>query len=118
MNSGLVYFFFINGYIFALVWSKQEYFLFDSHSRSSEGFIAIGYFILMKFIYVDEVQNYIREVYLLQQIQYISIDVTESDINVIKSLKRKQINTDKHEIMKRKRKESYVAMTGIKNVRK
>ena len=56
----------------------------------------------MKFISVDEVQNYIREVYLLQQnnsslyyqFQYISIDVTESDITMIKSLKRKQINTD------------------------
>ena len=79
-----------------------------------------GYSILMKFISVDEVQNYIREVYLLQQnnsslyyqFQYISIDVTESDITMIKSFKRKQINTDEHEIMKRKRKESYAAMTG------
>ena len=31
---------------------------------------------------------------------------------MIKSLKRKQINTDKHEIMKRKIKESYAARTG------
>ena len=75
----------------------------------------------MKVISVDEVQNYIREVYLLQQnnsslyyqFQYISIDVKESDITMIKSLKRKQINTDKHEITKRKRKDSYAAITGI-----
>ena len=41
------------------VWSKQGFFLFDSHSRSSEGFIALdGYSILMKFISVEEVQNY------------------------------------------------------------
>ena len=33
--------FFINGYTFAL-WSKQGFFLFDSHSRSSEGFIALS----------------------------------------------------------------------------
>ena len=65
-------------------------------------------------------KNYIIQVYLLQQnnsslyyqFQYISIDVTESDITMIKRLKRKQINTDKHEILKRKRKESYVAMIG------
>ena len=31
---------------------------------------------------------------------------------MIKSLERKQIDTDKHEIMKRKRKESYAAMAG------
>ena len=102
LNTGNCLLFVINGYTFALDWSKQGFFLFDSHSRSFEGFIALdGYSILMKFIFVDEVQNYIREVYLLQQnnsnlyyqFQYISFDITESDITMIKSLKRKQINT-------------------------
>ena len=91
LNTGNVLLFFINGYTFALVWRKQGFFLFDLHSRSYEDFIALdGYSILIKFISVDEVQNYIREVYLLQQnnsslyyqFQYISIDVTESDITV------------------------------------
>ena len=96
LNTGNGLLFFIDGYTFAIVWSKQGFLLLDSHSRSSEGFIALdGYSILMKFISVYEVQNYIIQVYLLQQnnsslyyqFQYISIDVTESDITMIKRLK-------------------------------
>ena len=60
--------FLINGYTFALIWSKQGFFLFDSYSRSTEGFVALdGYSILMKFKSLDEVQNYIRQMYLSQQ---------------------------------------------------
>ena len=58
LNTGNGLLFFIYGYTFAIVWSKQGFFLLDSHSRSSEGFIALdGYSILMKFISVYEVQK-------------------------------------------------------------
>ena len=55
---------------------------------------------------------------LYYQIQYINIDITESDVTLIsteikkcKVLKRKQINTDKHEIMIRREREC-ASMTG------
>ena len=35
------YDFFINGYTFALIWSKQGFYLFDSHSRSAEGWLDL-----------------------------------------------------------------------------
>ena len=92
LNTGNGLIFFMNGYTVTLIWSKQGLFLFDSLCRSAEGFVALdGYSILMKFKSLDEVQNYIREVYLLQQdnsslyyqIQYINMDSTENDVTSI-----------------------------------
>ena len=91
-NTGTGLIFFIDGCSFSLIWSKLAIFLFDSHSRSSGSFITLnGTSVLLKFKTIDEVQNYITDVYLLHQnletllyqMQYISIEARKSDINTI-----------------------------------
>ena len=39
LNTGIGVIFFINGYTFAIIWSKSRYFLCDSHIRNQEGVI-------------------------------------------------------------------------------
>ena len=91
-NTGTGAIFFINGYTFALIWHKLGIFLCDSHSRNEEGFITSdGASVLLKFKTLDDVQNYIQEVYMLSQnfqvliyqIQYINIEVRNADISLI-----------------------------------
>ena len=97
-NTGTGAIFFINGYTFALIWNKSGIFLCDSHSRSKEGFItADGTSVLLKFKTLNEVQNYIKEVYMLSQnlqvltyqIQYINIEVGNTDVSLIMNSARK-----------------------------
>ena len=91
-NTGTGAIFFINGYTFALIWNKSGIFLCDSHSRNKEGLItADGASVLLKFKTLDDVQNYIKEVYTLSQnfqvltfqMQYINIEVKTTDISLI-----------------------------------
>ena len=91
-NTGTGVIFFINGYTFSLIWHKLGIFLCDSHSRNEEGFITSdGASVLLKFKTLDDVQNYIEEVYMLSQnfqvliyqIQYIDIEVRNADISLI-----------------------------------
>ena len=126
-NTGTGLIFFISGYTFAIIWSKQAFFLFDSHSRSTEGFtVSDGYSVLMKFKSLDDVQNYIREAYLYRQqinsvyyqIQYVDIDTAALDVTqtlkTIRNLKersRKRKNTDTVEHSKRKEQKKKYAKT-------
>ena len=75
-NTGTGAIFFINCYTFALIWHKLGIFLCDSHSRNEEGFITSDRAsVLLKFKTLDDVQNYIEEVYMLSQnfqVPYIS----------------------------------------------
>ena len=91
-NTGTGAIFFVNGYTFALIWHKLGIFLCDSHSRNEEGFITSdAASVLLKFKTLDDVQNYIEEVYMLSQnvqvliyqIQYINIEVRNADISLI-----------------------------------
>ena len=67
LNTGNGPIFFISG-TFSLIWNKQGFFIFDSHSRSAEGFITSdSYSILIKFQCIDEMQNYIKEANLLEK---------------------------------------------------
>ena len=107
MNTGTGAIFFINGYIFALIWNKSGIFLCDSHSRNNEGFItADGTSVLLKFKTLDDVENYIKEVYMLSQnfqvltyqIQYINIEVKTTDISLImNSVKKSKKRAQKRE---------------------
>ena len=69
------------GFSFAVIWSENGCYFFDSHSRDINGFPSpVGTSVLLKFGSVYEVQEYIREVYLAKaskmsqyyQIQYLS----------------------------------------------
>ena len=69
------------GFSFAVIWSENGCYLFDSHSRDITGFPSpIGTSVILKFGSVYEVQEYIREVYLAPtsniskyyQIQYLN----------------------------------------------
>ena len=107
MNTGTGAIFFINGYTFALTWNKYGIFLCDSHSRNNEGFItADGTSVLLKFKTLDDVENYIKEVYMLSQnfqvltyqIQYINIEVKTTDISLImNSVKKSKKRAQKRE---------------------
>ena len=106
-NTGTGAIFFINGYTFALIWNKSGIFLCDSHSRNKEGIItADGASVLLKFKTMDDVQNYIKEVYMLSQnfqvltyqMQYINIEVKTTDISVImNSVKKSKKRAQKRE---------------------
>ena len=69
------------GFSFAVIWSGNGCYLFDSHSMDINGFSSpLGTSVLLKFGSVYEVQEYIREVYFAQarkmskyyQIQYLN----------------------------------------------
>ena len=106
-NTGTGAIFFINGYTFALIWHKLGIFIFDSHIRNEEGFITSdGSSVLLKFKTLDNVQNYIEEVYMLSQniqvltcqIQYINIEVRNTDVSLILN----SANKIKNRALKRK----------------
>ena len=107
-NTGTGAIFFINGYTFALIWNKSGIFLCDSHSRNKEGLItADGASVLLKFKTLDDVQNYIKEVYMLSQnfqvltyqMQFINIEVkTTTDISlIVNSVKKSKKRAQKRE---------------------
>ena len=56
--------FFVNKYTVSLIWSKKTIFLFDSHSRDSDGCID-GTSVLLKFKSTFELQNYNTQTYLI-----------------------------------------------------
>ena len=66
-SSGNGIIFIMAGFSFAVIWSENGCYLFDSHSRDINGFPSpIGASVLLKFGSVYEVQEYIREVYFAQ----------------------------------------------------
>ena len=78
-DNGII--FIMAGFSFAVIWSENGCYFFDSHSRDINGFPSpVGTSVLLKFGSVYEVQEYIREVYLAKaskmsqyyQIQYLS----------------------------------------------
>ena len=80
-SSGNGIIFIMAGFSFAVIWSENGCYFFDSHSRDINGFPSpVGTSVLLKFGSVYEVQEYIREVYLAKaskmsqyyQIQYLS----------------------------------------------
>ena len=80
-SSGNGVIFIMAGFTFAVIWSENGCYLFDSHSRDINGFPSpIGTSVVLKFGSVYEVQEYIREVYFAQasnmsqyyQIQYLN----------------------------------------------
>ena len=66
-SSGNGIIFIVAGFSFAVIWSGNGCYLFDSHSIDINGFPSpIGTPVLLKFGSVYEVQGYIREVYFAQ----------------------------------------------------
>ena len=124
-GNGLL--FLTNGYTFAIIWAKQNYFLFDSHSHNKEGLMADdGNSILLEFRSTNELLEYIQKVYLCNfeeaqyELQYIKIERSEDSRDAIslyakrlrdcerKHLKRKQNSNCKQALeAERKRKKDY-----------
>ena len=77
------------GLSFALIWKKKFIFLFDSHSRTSDGNQAAnGQAILLKFASIRDVNNFIITFYkriiqdtktLQYDILYVNIDILDND---------------------------------------
>ena len=84
IGDGLLFMTF--GCTFSILWNKRNYFIFDSHSRGSEGTVVEnGNSILLKFCSLLQLQIYIYEVYFPMQhsislqfeVQFISLEKRE-----------------------------------------
>ena len=105
---------FINGFTIAVIYGRglNSYFLFDSHSRNQQGLpVPEGKSILIKFSRVQDIENYLRETYLHPhvqscyfQIQFIRVDISDSDRN---SLKR-EFSIQKRKERDQKRKGNFI----------
>ena len=84
----------INGYALGIIWGKNCFFLFDSHSKNSNGNICQNdTSVLLKFETLNKLQEYIKDIYyiglkhetLYFQIQFINLLCSSEEIKVIKS---------------------------------
>ena len=87
-NSALLI---INGYALGIIWGKNCFFLFDSHSKNSNGNICQnGTSVLLKFEALNKLQEYIKDIYyvglkhetLYFQIQFINLLCSSDEIKV------------------------------------
>ena len=86
--------FLTNGYTCAIIWSKQNYFLFDSHGHNKEGLMSgDGPSILLGFCCTDDLQKYIRRLYLCNveetpyELQYIKIENSKNALDIASAAK-------------------------------
>lgn len=112
--------FMTSGFTTSILRNKSHIFIFDSHSRRSDGFFtANGYSVLLKFRKIADVENYVKEIYLCHQnkisiyyqIQPVKVDLSKLQSAKISTCARKKrekysIQSDK---IKAKRKEHYAA---------
>ena len=84
----------INGYALGIVWRKNLFFLFESHSKNSdENVWKNGTSVLLKFETLNKLQEYVKDMYhiglkhktLYFQIQFINMLCSSEEIKVIKS---------------------------------
>ena len=96
---------FINGYTMSLIWSKLAFFLFDSHSRASNGCISPnGTSVLLKFKSLKDVQNYIIQTYLIDQglqslqyeLQFVKVEIEHTSVSVIHKAIRNKTSREYH----------------------
>ena len=111
----------INSYILGLLWEKQCFFLFDSHSKDKTGRVsATGTAVLLKFDSLQSLENYIKSVYysnypmtLYFQIQFLKLKCTEKTKSTIKSAlkceRKKKVSS-----LKKKYQEQEKKMQGAK----
>ena len=83
---------FINGYTFSLIWCKMAFFLFDSHSRATNGCISSnGTSNLLKFKSLKYLQNYVIQTYLTHQglhsfqyeLQFVTVEIDHTSVTLI-----------------------------------
>ena len=82
----------INDYILGLPWRNQYFFLFDSHNKDEIGRMsATGTAVLLKFVSLQSLENYIKSVYysnypmtLYFQVQFLKLKCTENANSKIK----------------------------------
>ena len=84
----------INGYALGVIWGKNCFFLFDSHSKNSSGNICQnGTSVLLKFETLSKLQEYVKDIYyvglryemLYFQIQFINLLCSSEEVKVIES---------------------------------
>ena len=119
VGNGLI--FTTGGYSSSIIWSKNTFVLFDSHSRDRNGcFVSNGTSVTLSFKTLPYVQQYIKSEYSQHirdfdntqfEYQYVNIKTDEESINTIlnylKNTKRKakfsnNIGTSKHTEIKQK----------------
>ena len=105
IGNGLI--FTTGGYSFSLIWSKNSIFLFDSHSRDSNGsFTDQGTSVALSFKTLNDVEKYIKTEYSKQlsssfndtqfEIQYVRVMTSAANVaaisDSINKLKKKVVN--------------------------
>ena len=84
----------INGCVLGVIWVKNCFFLFESHSKNSSGNICQnGTSVLLKFETLTKLQGYVKDIYyvglkhetLYFQIQFINLLCSSEEMKVIKS---------------------------------
>ena len=64
----------INNHILGLLWEKQCFFLFDSHSKNEIGRISVkSTAVLLRFDSLQSLENYIKSVYILLKLPNYSL---------------------------------------------
>ena len=101
--------FLTNGYTCANIWSKQNYFLFDSHGHNEKGLMAgDGRSILLGFRCTNDLQKYIRDLYLgdaeeaQYELQYITIENSDHTLDTISSAAKHFRDCERKQLKKRK----------------
>lgn len=98
--------FMIGGFTTSIIWNKPHFYLFDSHSRNSDGsFIADGHSVLLKFRTINDLEGFIKHSYLYKQnltcshyeIQTVKVAVSESQSTLIASSIRKRKKREKYQ---------------------
>ena len=102
-NEGNGYLLLFKGYTISITWSKAFFFLFDSHSRDSEGrIVANGTSVLLRFRSLTAIEKYITYNYMTSEhslpyeMQYIAFTLLSSrpisiePKNVSNKIKRKR----------------------------
>ena len=77
---------FISGYTLAILWGRDCFFIFDSHSRDSSGRKVVnGTAVLLKFLSLHHLDDYIKRTYFQQnsnslyfQVQFVQIKRSQS----------------------------------------
>ena len=72
----VLYYLFVNGYTLAILWGRDCFFIFDSHSRdSSEREVVNETAVLLKFLTLHQMDDYIKRTYFQQNSSYFCFQV-------------------------------------------
>ena len=90
----------VNNYILDLIWRNDSIYLFDSHSKDKSDNLSSSGTLVLKFVTLYSLKNYVRSVYynifpltLYFQVQFMKVHCTAIAKNAVKSeVKKEQLS--------------------------